>query len=545
VPTGIDPKVVASLERKLKFELGPGVALCLYDRSVHNPMNFVLDRVEARLQRSIPTFWVDGGAPEVFCLRTPEATAVVFSRRHFEITALLRQLMLGVFEGELLVEIAERACLKIIGELALKHGNPDLAVLAYLKAEAGKEVAILDPRNLHALETSPVDESYMLAWFFGLVHELGHIEMREAAAIVEAAYPDSTITAFLQARLEEEGFTEEHKPIALEVVTDAGPNSIFAPAHLREEAAADTFACDLLLRSTIEIMAERDGRRFDPLAFAAEHMIIVNVMGLIERCSRVARVASARSAATVKDAITLGFYPQALHFRMLIARQYLDKALACPVFKTHEPSEEQEAVIREAINKISIEWRDRLAALQKGFRQAMRFALAEKGPLDGYLLLESFRFGAQSQIGYVQLAEARGFCDLAASMGVRGDLLDRLRGVTEEPERPAFAEDSNVYFVPWVEGPDGFSRPFGVDTDVGNLVFVFRSHGRKYRNFFEAGTRNLKPGFKLEEVAMIAPTDEILAGILHQRSSEKIDFGVVIEGSEAFAKLVTKATLMH
>ncbi len=132
--------------------------------------------------------------------------------------------------------------------------------------------------------------------------------------------------------------------------------------------------------------------------------------------------------------------------------------------------------------------------------------------------------------------EAQRFCKLADTLEVDSKLLKALKGVIDRPSQPIGPHPTGdlIYLVPWVEGPNGFSRPFGLDTKYGHLVFVFHSQDELYNVFFRQSTEVLKSDFTLKQYAILVPRKERLSPELAAHMPNGQVFGVVVEGTEAF-----------
>lgn len=87
-----------------------------------------------------------------------------------------------------------------------------------------------------------------------------------------------------------------------------------------------------------------------------------------------------------------------------------------------------------------------------------------------------------------------------------------------------------------MEGPNGFSCPFGLDTEHGHIVFVFHAQGEPYDAFFKPSVEMLKPGFTLKKAAVAVPRTERLGRELAAHMPGGKPFQIVVEGTEAFAQ---------
>src|SRR2546426_8201890 len=102
---------------------------------------------------------------------------------------------------------------------------------------------------------------------------------------------------------------------------------------------------------------------------------------------------------------------------------------------------------------------------------------------------------------------------MANAIEADGKLLQALKGIVDDPSKPLRPDPRGdlAYFVPWVEGPSGFSRPFGLDTKYGHLVFVFHAQDELYEAFFKPSAENLKPGLTLKKAILPVARAERLA----------------------------------
>ena len=166
-----------AIEEALRSELGKTASFSRYGRENRTPMTVVLDEVERQIGPRFCVYWVDTGPPEVFCLPGFSPSPVAFSSRYLSLTAFIRHLFVDRPSKDILVEVAEQAALKLMAEMALRHGDPDYAVLAFVRSVTGKGIFLSDDDHDHlmALEYAPKNEVYMATWFYGLVHELGHL----------------------------------------------------------------------------------------------------------------------------------------------------------------------------------------------------------------------------------------------------------------------------------------------------------------------------------------------------------------------------------
>jgi len=535
VNAAVSPATVALFEEALRHQWGQGASISLYGSSNRTPMTFVLERVAARLDRPLVAFWAAGGAPDVFCLRDDEAVAAVFNQRHLELSAQLLQLFTVPLEGELLSELAERLCLRVTGEFALRDGDSDLAVLCYVKGRVGESIVVPDNRNVLDLELGPINERYMFLWFFAFVHEFGHgrAASAENRRAMEDLLPDEAISSALRDGLDGENLLPEHREAAEQVLATS---QLFSPANLREECSADLFGCEVLLQSTMDILRELSADVVDPVAFAVEHVIFLNIMMLIERCRMISEMASPRSTAAAPDAvIRLAVHHVAIQFRGRVAQWYLQAALANLYPKLGETR------LAEAISEAQSRLSHRASMIQQGYRAALRYALGAKAKAGDHPLLDSFRTDMAAPIASATRNETRAFCQTARAMGVKGSLLDVLEGILERPDRPFSLPLSGAhrFIVAWVNGPDGFSEPYTLLTPHGPVAPAFLPQNPLFADLCEALRASLYEGYELKRVVFVVPRPEALGEVMLEHCSADAGFGLVWEGQPGFVDFLT------
>lgn len=534
---GFSAADLALFEDGLREAFGKGASISRYGDENRTPMTFVLERVAARLDRPHVLYWVEDCAPDLFSLRSDAGVAAVFNRRHLELSAQLLNLFTFPGDGELICELSERLFLRIIGECALRHGDADLAVLCYVKGRLDERVVIPDARNVLELELSPINERYMFLWFFGLVHEFGHEHAAQASrrAWMAEWLPDHAVHAELREGLDGENLPAELRPRAEEVLAGS---PLFSPAGLREESAADLFACEVLLQSTLDIFGELSLGPVDPVGFAVEHIIFMNILMFIERCRIIAEMASPRAAADKTPIIKLALHHVAITFRARLAQWYLQQAL---VQAQGLSPEKLERAIEEAQSGFAA----RRDMIQKGYRNALRYALGAKRQVEDHPLLDRFREGIRSPLATATAQETRAFCETARAMGVEGGLLAVLEGILDRPDQPFSLpiDSASRFVVAWVTGPDGFSAPFPISTEAGPVVTAFLPGNPLFASLCEAFGESLRPGFELKRTVFVVPRPEALGEVMFQHVSGVPGFGLICEGQPGFEAFLAEHVL--
>jgi hypothetical protein len=214
-------------EEALRSHLGQTAKFWRYDRTTPTPMNFVLDEVERQIGPRFTVYWLQDGAPEVFCLPDLSLTPVVFSTRYLELSAFVRHLVIEPFSADLRVDVTARTCLKLIAEMSLRYGDPEFAVLAFLKSVVGKGIILNDGDRLMELEYEAKNEAYMATWFYGLVHELGHLAPQSGDRAGEGGpYSHAGILHAIKLALAVFPYPEALKAMAVERATLPGSDSV-------------------------------------------------------------------------------------------------------------------------------------------------------------------------------------------------------------------------------------------------------------------------------------------------------------------------------
>lgn len=98
--------------------------------------------------------------------------------------------------------------------------------------------------------------------------------------------------------------------------------------------------------------------------------------------------------------------------------------------------------------------------------------------------------------------------------------------------------NDTTYVLPWVEGPEGFNAPFGLDTRYGHLVPVFLPHSQSFPDFFNYAAGMLKSGFELKQVAVVARSKDDLNVELAANMPQGMRFAVILEGTPQFEQFI-------
>ena len=497
-------------------------------------MAFTIERAVGRLDDVWATvFWVSNGPPDMFCLRANDSMAVAFSDRYVQLSAQFLQLLTMPLDNLLRAEVAERLCLRVIAEFSLKNGDADLAALCFMRAKVGESFMIPDTEDVRALEYEPISERYMFIWFFGLMHELGHAKAASGMlrSLLEQVFPDESVSSYLINILNEEDVPGD---LHLSMKDFLAAEPMFSPAQLRDESLADVFACEALLEATRDILLIANKRQLDPLAFATEHVLAMNWLSLIEKCRLIAATAPSRRPAGTQEVLKVANHHMAFRFRTQVANWYLLQALR-PFYSASTPEKLEEAVVAfsEGLGPVH-------AAVQNGYRAALRYTMGAKSQLDDFNLLEQFRRESTSIVGSIIRTETEAFIARAKGVGVRSELLDQLEKVAGDPHTPLEPMAGFPYLLAWVKGPNGLSVPFKIKTKYGPLCFAFFAANPAFDKFFNISAEGLPDCYELKRAAFVAPRPEVLGKMILAEASNDEGFGLVWEGSENFDSLFSE-----
>jgi len=514
------------IEELIRSQVGKTAKFWEHDREVRNPLNFIIDEAEKQSSKKFVLFWLEEGTPEHFSLSGGSYSPVVFSRRFLEISGFLRSLARDYWSNDIRVELSERLCLKLMSELSLSYGNLEFSVLAFLKSVLGQSVYVDTNNTLMDLELSPINEVYMVNWFYGLVHEMGHIYSKKLSNLLS---DKRLIEEFEQGLKQFSNYPEEFKRKAREKIYSSG--SVLSLNQLRLEVISDIFGTGVLLQSTINIMKElKTPFRFE--AFIAEIIIFMNILILFQRCKETARIASDGNLnRDVVEEILL-FAPLSFQVRSQMVIWYLENAFYPSGFDPNDIEQRNKANSQNGslINTIFLQLRANLSDIDTGLAKAMRFALFpnEREPD----LLLKFSKEVSEPNSFFTTRDAKKFCQQAESHGLISEKIQKLRVMV------GLNEINLVYTVPWIKGPHGINRPFGLDIKYGHIVFIFHSQSDLYNTFFNISSKNLSAGFTLETALLVFHSIEEMVSELAKTMSLNKRFGLVFEGTQEFRILM-------
>jgi hypothetical protein len=410
-----DPRLVRRLSTILPSQLGAESRWRILERDIRTPMNFTLDEATRQLGRDdFVVVWVDGGLPELFALTGLRKPVVVFATRYLDLSAYVRKLFDEGVLADFRRELAERAALKIVAELLLRNGQGDLAATFFIRSALGKRIFIPDADWLEQLEVEPIGEAYMAVWFYGLLHELGHLQPpidHATGPFSEAAIDEAVRRALRSFEWQED---IDLGQVLAEAARD--PSHPISARHLKDEVAADVFASAVLLQATVSIMrgVERD---FDPVRFIREAGMFLVVVSFIERCSSAAAlVGKGESRGALLRHLV---HPAGYVVRGQATQWYLASAMATFGQPESDPEPERVNAWFEVIDEVTEAVEPAVSQMDSGFADALRFALGPVPPTKGDL----GRFAEQIHESAPLQLETTRFTATADTLGTSSELL--------------------------------------------------------------------------------------------------------------------------
>lgn len=415
------------LEEVVRSHVGRSADVQRVLRNFHTPMSVVTEEAVSDMLSDVAVFWVDGGLPEMFSMPQLQPPVVIFSSRFLEVSCFVRQLVIDeALSDQTLTEASERMCLRVMAELALRYEDPALAAYLISRALTGQTIFYNTGDSLISLEAEERNESYMAVWFFGLLHEIGHIAVTSSHSSLLAEIPSNDIDEDIEQHLAgAPGFSGIPRSLFFPE-GGADPSHPLNAKHLSTEIACDIFATRKLIAATARIAYEDARPGIDPQLFSQEVLVMLNVLAIMEICHRTVRNASTfhrNSAEAWAGMLT----PIALGVRATM----LSREMAY-LFGGTMPRLSSEAAF-EAWMDFFVRWNGymevRLAQIETGLARAMRQVLF---PAERELGM-SIKLGAslKSRSGVVSRMELNYFCRLADELRVMHPDIEHLRRIAD------------------------------------------------------------------------------------------------------------------
>ena len=535
------------VEAALRSQFGDKADLRLHDRGIRTRMNLVLDRAEQELGRQFCTYWVSNGPPEIFCLRNGFSQPVIaFCPRYLELWADLRRLMVFGLSSEMKQEFIERLVLRIIAELSLTRDNPEFAASCILRAAMDSSDFHFIPNDLLSLESSEVGAGYMACWFYGLTHELGHFASLTEEEHKFGPFSDEGLNSLREHALRQIELPETMQQEVRDLAASKPGSFLMGSDVLRDEMAADVFATSCLLAATVEILsleAEQSGTpvRWDEFwpAFISEMILSLVVIGILDRCRRTAIFACTAEPQS-RFSLETVLHPAAIAVRIDAILVYLQFAASGFLFGD-KPTAPQRDAISKVLDSCIEHINSFLADANLGLNRAVNVCLDRQRRPSVFEEAGRWRDGLISgQFGAHQ-AVVTDFLEKARGLGKWAPAFEMIQSIAQDPSaemRMHLSGQESLFICPWVEGPDGFSRPFGLDTRHGHLIFVFASHSELFEKFSAISGEDLADGFSMKSTGILARSPRELRHALALRLPVGEPFQAVVEGTPEFEPLL-------
>jgi hypothetical protein len=256
--------------------------------NINPPMTTFLDVARHASGREIDLFWVEGGIPGHFALSDEKSLPVIFHARQVELCAHLRSITFShVLDG--IPGLFEGVTLRIIAEFLLQRGHIDQALQTLAKSyHFLNGITFLEPQ-ITQLQQLPLDERYLVEWFFGLGHEIGHAAepyMRKQISFIDALDP-SWIAHVVNELIDIRSSNDAR--VLLKGIIQRGENGDFPKSHaspsvIREEIFADLFSILCISQAWANICAESTGRALQPETLLVEAIVSMSNLMVIEQC---------------------------------------------------------------------------------------------------------------------------------------------------------------------------------------------------------------------------------------------------------------------
>ena len=531
-----------AIEEVLRSQLGSSARSRLYDRTLDSPMSFMLARAERQLHGSFSVYWVDDSAPDMFSLRGFSRPVAVFSSRYVELWADIRATLSSDITRNFIPQLTERLTLQLIAELSLSHNDPEFAASMMLRSMMTGGGLSQEPNTIATLEQEPIGTPYMAIWFYGLAHELGHFAPygsdRSSGGVREA-----DIVSAINATLDTWNLSEDVRAEGRAKARANPKGDILGAEHLRGEIHADIFATSVLFASTVEILKAGS---FQILGFISEMMLSLNIVAVVDRCRRIAQQAVTATPLREQLVDTL-LHPVSVAVRMRWVRWYLENASAQYLFGD-TPSQEDYRKVSATIDSVMDHLRPAIEGAERGLAAAMTLALDRERRGSFVSVLQKWQSSANQRPGSLaidRIAVER-FCALTASLGRVSPVFTMMLETVRNPTAPLSArlesDETGLYFCPWIDGPNEFSRPFGLDTRHGHIVFVFVRDGELFKRFCDVSRDGLAEGYTIESAFVTAKTRRQLVEAITLRVPIGTQLRVVVEGTDEFQRYMSELT---
>jgi hypothetical protein len=250
-------------------------------------------------------FMIDGGAPEFFVLTGLASPAIWYSKTYIDMHLRFREIIMA----ENGFERGTAHLFETLGSFYMSLGNEAFARTCFLQSliempsdtknadyyDGSSEVASRFCFSDQAVQGS---EAAMVALYFGLAHELGHVydprakigknEQKHPVSLERNAIRDALLKAgkeILKANMLEYSYDRWSKEAEREF---DDPKSILYLDSLRSEIVADWIGFQILFRF-MEFASNRIARTYNKKMLISEVVIGLFIIQLLEQCRHLAK----------------------------------------------------------------------------------------------------------------------------------------------------------------------------------------------------------------------------------------------------------------
>jgi hypothetical protein len=392
---------------------------CGFD--LKTPMGVFIHEAEKYLSIKPEVFCIDEGVPGHYIVNNISVPVVVFHSRYLELCGHLRRLYVDDSLENLRPQLTQQLVLKFIAQLLLQHGCIDQALQTFSKSRQGSDIYFREPNLLQDLELMPIDERYMVLWFHGLGHELGHLpgnrllESLESFDCLALDKIQTLIETIIDYQYPQSDDQRQLKEIIFRSQQLKTPFSYSDPRVIRNEAIADICSFLILCDATRAVFKTSKRSAVDPVNLFFQVSLAMALLIIIEKCKKFADwFKSGTTKESEQQNLVLGNI--SLHVRNNILIQFLKEEIS----SSHLFSEARLKHIFQDFNfndiKIISDWFGlRNIGIETGLEGARSFFSSPemRNPDLFYDYLE--------EIGndYASWLEAKEFADLIKTLGVK------------------------------------------------------------------------------------------------------------------------------
>jgi hypothetical protein len=425
----------------------------------------------------------------------------------------------------LTINVADATFTQVVAELVLRNGDPSTAAYLFAYSLAIDVGLTYAKPSMEDYELSEPTEVNMALWFYGLLHEIGHVRsvpLGDAAALrehVKAVLPDTL------ARLD---LTEEIINSEMHRLDAEGIRHSMLPDHFLTEAAADHFATIAVWNATIDVLTSR-GQGLKPIELAVDVMGVFQVIMFLNLAGEWSRGVTQPWLASKEDSllqVSTAVRSDIVFTTLvsLIREQYPPKHRF-----SRQPPPPTDEEIAEALEAYINESEDKRYALERGLRLAR---IQAKYLADRALYVVNGLRTKLRESPHLTL-ELERFLGLADALEVNHPDIEGLRKLLQNRSyRPPVRE----FYTLRLRHDDGTALPFGVDLDPIYLMLVFTSKNKRYAGFRSYAETMTPYGTRVEDMVIEASWQWDIGKLLADAlpPTQSVECRVLVEGCASF-----------